>query len=174
MHLFQLQKFKKVAFTNVAFLQKITQQTRKSSRLKKWLILATRLLLFLGIIFAFSQPFFPSKNSLNNASKNLLYLDNSLSLNSKGKKGDILQVFSNEILEFFSEDTKISLQTNDAYFKNVDKKSLNSYLKNIKKIPKSKNLKEILNEFQLKEKNEIKSLDNITFLSDFQNIKFAR
>ena len=38
-HLFQLQKFKKVAFTNVEFLKRIELQTRKSSKLKKWLIL---------------------------------------------------------------------------------------------------------------------------------------
>ena len=37
-HLFQLQKFVKVPFTNVSFLQKIAQQTRKSARIKKWLI----------------------------------------------------------------------------------------------------------------------------------------
>ena len=34
-HLFQLQKFVKVPFTNVAFLQKIQQETRKSSHIKK-------------------------------------------------------------------------------------------------------------------------------------------
>ena len=31
-HLFQLQKFVKIPFSNVAFLQKLVQQTRKSSR----------------------------------------------------------------------------------------------------------------------------------------------
>ena len=63
-HLFQLQKFVKVPFTNVAFLQKIQQQTRKSSRIKKWLILASRLLLLTAVIFAFSQPYFSNKDRL--------------------------------------------------------------------------------------------------------------
>ena len=45
-HLFQLQKFVKVPFTNVAFLKQVIQETSKSSQLKKWLILATRLLCF--------------------------------------------------------------------------------------------------------------------------------
>jgi len=48
-HLFKLRKFQKVSFTNVAFLEKIKLQTRKSSELKKWTILATRLLLFTAI-----------------------------------------------------------------------------------------------------------------------------
>ena len=34
-HLFQLRKFQKIAFTNVAFLKEATQQTRKSSQIKK-------------------------------------------------------------------------------------------------------------------------------------------
>ncbi|HSJ12255.1 MAG TPA: BatA domain-containing protein, partial [Gillisia sp.] len=44
-HLFQLRKFRKESFTNVKFLKKLSRQTRKSSQLKKWLVLATRLLL---------------------------------------------------------------------------------------------------------------------------------
>lgn len=54
-HLFQLQRFVKVPFTNVAFLQKLVLQTRKSSRIKKWLILATRLLLLTALIFALDR-----------------------------------------------------------------------------------------------------------------------
>ncbi|MFT5238041.1 MAG: hypothetical protein ACI9M9_001643, partial [Flavobacteriaceae bacterium] len=42
-HLFQLRRFQKIDFTNVAFLKKVTIQTRKSSQLKKWLTLLTRL-----------------------------------------------------------------------------------------------------------------------------------
>ena len=61
-HLFQLQKFIKVPFTNVAFLQKLALQTRKSSRIKKWLILATRLALLAAIILAFAQPYFGKEN----------------------------------------------------------------------------------------------------------------
>lgn len=61
-HLFQLQRFVKVPFTNVAFLQKLAIQTRKSSRIKKWLILTTRLLSLSALIFAFTQPYFSNKS----------------------------------------------------------------------------------------------------------------
>ena len=90
-HLFQLQKFVKVPFTNVAFLQKIIQETRKSSQVKKWLILATRLLLFTAILFAFSQPYLSSKKE-NTKQQTFIYLDNSLSTNTKGEKGNLLQL----------------------------------------------------------------------------------
>nr|WP_321540474.1 BatA domain-containing protein [Flavobacterium piscinae] len=36
-------------------------QTRKSSQLKKWLLLATRLLLLVAMIIAFAQPFLKPK-----------------------------------------------------------------------------------------------------------------
>ena len=44
-HLFQLRRFKKEYFTNVKLLKELQIQTRKSSKIKKWLLLATRLLL---------------------------------------------------------------------------------------------------------------------------------
>ena len=44
-HLFQLRRFQKVTFTNVKFLKNVKLQTRKSSQIKKWLVLITRLLL---------------------------------------------------------------------------------------------------------------------------------
>ena len=63
-HLFQLRKFKKEAFTNVAFLKKVTSQTRKSSQIKKWLTLITRLFLLACLIFAFAQPYFSKTKTI--------------------------------------------------------------------------------------------------------------
>jgi len=53
-HLFQLRRFKKEAFTNVAFLKKLNIQTRKSSTIKKWLLLLTRLAVIACIVLAFA------------------------------------------------------------------------------------------------------------------------
>ena len=39
-------------------------QTRKSSQIKKWLILMLRLLAIAAIVIAFAEPFKASKNSL--------------------------------------------------------------------------------------------------------------
>ena len=61
-HLFQLRRFKKQEFTNVKLLKELEIQTRKSSTIKKWLLLATRLLLLAALIFAFAQPFFKAKD----------------------------------------------------------------------------------------------------------------
>ncbi|MDF1518545.1 MAG: BatA domain-containing protein, partial [Lutibacter sp.] len=89
-HLFQLQRFVKVPFTNVAFLKNIERQTRKSARLKKWLVLMSRLLALSCIIFAFSQPYF-SKSSTQQQVNVTIYLDNSNSMQAKGENGELLK-----------------------------------------------------------------------------------
>ncbi|CAM4035219.1 BatA domain-containing protein [Gillisia hiemivivida] len=124
-HLFQLRKFKTEYFTNVKFLKKLSLQTRKSSRIKKWLILATRLLALTAIIFAFSQPYFPSSSTQN--SKNLetvIFLDNSFSMQALGKKGKLLERSVQELLESDFSEKNITLITNSEDYKNLTKENL--------------------------------------------------
>ena len=82
-HLFQLQKFKKEAFTNVKFLKKIELESRKSSKLKKLLILLSRMLALAALIIAFSQPYINKSDGLQQR-KTIIYLDNSMSLQAMG------------------------------------------------------------------------------------------
>jgi len=97
-HLFQLQRFQKTAFTNVKFLKEIEQQTRKSSKLKKLLILITRILLFTSLILAFAQPHLKNENK-NLNSKTFIYLDNSFSMQLKGENGEQLEKIKNDLIE---------------------------------------------------------------------------
>jgi len=90
-HLFQLRKFQKIDFTNVAFLKKVNIQTRKSSKLKKWITLLLRLLALACIILAFAQPFTASKTALNTQKETVVYIDNSFSMQAKGANGPLLQ-----------------------------------------------------------------------------------
>ena len=100
-HLFQLRRFQKEYFTNVKFLKKISLQTRKSSRIKKWLILSTRLLALACIILAFAQPYIPSEKSDSSPIETVIYLDNSYSMQALGKKGRLLERSIQELLEFY-------------------------------------------------------------------------
>jgi len=141
-HLFQLQKFVKVPFTNVAFLQKIFQENRKSSKVKKWLILATRLLLFLSLLFAFSQPYFSNKNTTKNLT-NFIYLDNSLSTIAEGEKGVLLKNAIQEIIENTSAEETFSLLTNTEFFENLSYEEL----KNKLLLVKNSSISPILSQF---------------------------
>ncbi|OIQ29126.1 MAG: hypothetical protein BM564_07915 [Bacteroidetes bacterium MedPE-SWsnd-G2] len=111
-HLFQLRRFKKVEFTNVNVLKALSLQTRKSSQIKKWLILFTRLLIFSCLIFAFAQPFFSDKSTIKKGSETVIYLDNSFSMQAQGANGSLLNDAIQDILKHHEQKEQISLFTN--------------------------------------------------------------
>lgn len=126
-HLFQLRKFQKTAFTNLKYLKNLQLQTRKSALLKKWLVLFTRILALTCLIIAFAQPFLKQKNANFALSETVIYIDNSLSLQAKGAQGEILKSTLQELyknanlpqeLRWFSND-KISQKGNTQDFKNA-------------------------------------------------------
>ncbi|WP_343705793.1 BatA and WFA domain-containing protein [Flavobacterium sp.] len=131
-HLFQLRRFKTSYFTNVRFLKELAIQTRKSSKIKKRLLLATRLLLLTCAIIAFAQPFFEAADSKNASNEMYIVLDNSFSMQAKGKKGELLKRAVQELLENTPENTQFSLLTNTENFWNTDIKSSKSALQNLK------------------------------------------
>ena len=118
-HLFQLRRFQKIDFTNVAFLQKVTIETRKSSQLKKWLTLLMRLLALACIVLAFAQPFTASKTALTTEKETVLYLDNSFSLQAKGPQGPLLQRALQDLFTQASGTQKIHWFTNSSQRKNA-------------------------------------------------------
>jgi hypothetical protein len=130
-HLFQLRRFKKEYFTNVQFLKELSVQTRKSSTIKKWLLLLTRLLLLTFLILAFAQPFFAAKESKMNTNEMYIILDNSYSMQAKGKKGELLKRAVQDLLEHTPEAQNFSLITATETYWNTDIKSLQKDLQNL-------------------------------------------
>lgn len=130
-HLFQLRKFKKELFTNVKFLKELAIQTRKSSKLKKYLLLATRLLLLTALIIAFAQPFFKAKDNKNAGNEMYIVLDNSFSMQAKGKKGELLKRAIQDLLEHTPENINFSLLTNSDNYYNTSIKAIQQDLQNM-------------------------------------------
>ncbi|MEP1488578.1 MAG: BatA domain-containing protein [Algibacter sp.] len=127
-HLFQLRKFQKEAFTNVAFLKNVITQTRKSSQIKKWLILLVRLLLLAAIILAFAQPYTSKNDSFKTKNETVIYLDNSFSLQAKGSQGVLLKRAVQDLISNLPEDEKFTLLTNNNTYRNTTIKSLKNDL----------------------------------------------
>ena len=166
-HLFNLKKFKKIEFTNVQFLKQISIETRKSSKLKKLLILATRLLSLIALIFSFSQPYFGSKKT--NKNKHFyIYLDNSESLNTNGNQGNLMKIAVQDIIENSPEKGKYSLLTNDDFKLDISKKELNNTLKNIKISNKNTSIEDKINTIQTEIYNKSKDLYKSILITDFQ------
>jgi len=166
-HLFNLKKFKKIEFTNVQFLKKISIETRKSSQVKKLLILATRLLCFTALIFTFSQPYLGNKKIEDNRHY-YIYLDNSESLNTNGNNGNLLKTATHDIIENSPENERYSLLTNDDLRINISKKELKKDLRNIQISNNITSFEDKINAIERELKDKSNDLYKILLISDFQ------
>lgn len=130
-HLYNLRKHQTLLFTNVKLLKDINLETKAIKSLKKWLILTCRLLYLSLIILAFAQPYF-SKEKINfNESELVIYLDNSLSMQALSKNSSIFNEYITDLIDYFPDNQRLSLFTNDKEFKNVDFKYLKEAIKTI-------------------------------------------
>ena len=168
-HLFRLRKFQKEDFTNVKFLKKVIQETRKSSRLKKFLILFTRLLLLACLILAFAKPFIPASEKALEDSQTLIYLDNSFSMQAGNDQSTNLNKAINPLLEYLEVENQFSVFTNsEDYFKR-SLPDLKDELQNIDYSENQISFREIIlkaeNYFQQFPKSE----KDLVIISDFQS-----
>ncbi|WP_347926044.1 BatA domain-containing protein [Pontimicrobium sp. SW4] len=167
-HLFQLRRFQKVPFTNVKFLKNVITQTRKSSQLKKWLTLVTRMLLFAAIIFAFSQPYFSNSTGLNVKTETLVYLDNSFSMQAKGGKGELLKRSVQDILNALDDTDELTLFTNDNTFRNATRKTLSNELLELSYSSNQLDYDAVILKGEKLFSQDATSTKNLVLLSDFQ------
>ena len=130
-HLFNLQKPKKVLFPNVRFLKQVQQSTSNKLKLKHLLILAARICFILFLVLCFAQPFILNKDLRKLKGKPFvsLYVDNSFSMqNELGQdKGLDIGIKSvQKLIELFPAASSYGFLTNDfegkdQYFRNKDK-----------------------------------------------------
>ncbi|WP_194768371.1 vWA domain-containing protein [Tamlana sp. I1] len=167
-HLFQLRKFKREAFTNVAFLKEATLQTRKSSQIKKWLVLLTRLLLLAALVFAFAQPYTSNLDSFKTEKETVIYLDNSFSMQAKGNQGELLKRAVQDIISNVPNDENISIVTNNHVFKNTNISAIKNELLKLDYASNSLTAEAALLKSKTLFNNKKGILKNLVFISDFQ------
>jgi len=167
-HLFRLRRFKTEYFTNVKYLKKLSKQTRKSSQLKKWLVLITRLFIFSCIILAFAQPYFPNDSEIEPANT-FIYLDNSYRMQAKGKQGQLFENSKQQLLKYLPVDKNIHLLTNNGVYKNVTKTDI----QDIDFAPTSIDLKTILLKTAVLGKKN-KKANKLLLISDLKNLNLSK
>ena len=166
-HLFHFRKFQIEPFTNVDFLKKINIKTRKSSKLRKWLVLILRTLAVGSIIIAFSQPFKSDLVDRNLDNEIIFYIDNSFSMQAKGANGPLLKHTIQELITSDIPSDLITVITNNNTFKNFTKKQLKNSLIGINYSNLQLSPKEII----LKANNLFSKKNNkkdLIIISDFQ------
>ena len=167
-HLFQLRRFEKVAFTNVQFLKNISLKTRKSSQIKKWLILLTRLLLLAAIIIAFAQPYQAETKSFKTKNETVIYLDNSFSMQAKGNNGTLLNSAIQDLIEHMDENEIVHIFTNDLNFPNTSIKAIKNDLIQLSYSSNQLDYSAIILKGEKAFSKDKGSVKNFVLISDFQ------
>lgn len=169
-HLFQLRRFKKLEFSNLDFLKRVRIKTRKSSQLKKWILLLTRMAIFSCIILAFSQPFSASKSALKNDKELVIYIDNSFSTQLIDTKGVSLQTHLQKLYSQDFYDYKINWLTNDFSKRNTSVQNFKNNILTINHSQRQLSPKEvIIKSYQLFSTINNNSEKRIIYISDFQS-----
>jgi len=173
-HLINFRRHKTLYFSNTRFLENIRKETKTKTKLKQILILIARILTIAMLVIAFAGPFIPIKQGNNDkpSGLNIIYLDNSFSMENTGKKGKLFeqaQQIAQEIAYSSASSAKYFLITNDLlpehqYFSDRD-----AFVRNINKTsisPSSYTLNEVVlkaNANVTKEQNA-----NLYVISDMQ------
>ena len=167
-HLFRLRRFQKEDFTNVKFLKKVIQETRKSSRLKKFLLLITRLFLIASLVLAFAQPYITASETALKKPKTLIYLDNSFSMQSRGEQASLFQNAINDLIINLEADTKYSLITNTGTFEDRTGAQLRSDLQEIELSAQQLDFRELNLRAERFFQDQDHSSNQFIVISDFQ------
>lgn len=169
-HLFKLRKFKKVAFTNVALLEKVKLQSRKSAQLKKWLVLLSRIGLLACAIIAFAKPYLPASSKEDKPDHYIIYLDNSYSMQAQGNKGELLQRAIQNLVSVLQDEEEFSLFTNTETWENTNLTNIQNELLQIDYTNEQLSADQVI----LKAKQLGKPFKNsaLISISDFQDKQF--
>jgi hypothetical protein len=175
-HLFNFRKYKRVYFSNVAFLKDVKEQTQSRSRLKHLLVLASRILALTFLIFAFAQPFIPGSDADVAKGEKIIsvYIDNSFSMDAEGKNGRLLEVAKQKakgIAEEYAATDRFQLVTNDfeGYEQRlVSREEFMELVDQVKLSPATRSFNEVLLRQMDVLQNESEKTRRLVWLSDFQ------
>lgn len=166
-HLFQLRRFERTPFTNVAMLQRVVSESRKSNNLKKWLLLLTRILLLASLILAFAQPFTASPTALKET-ETVIYLDDSFSMQAKTNGLTLMEKAVQELIKGLDGTGSFSLFTNVETYGGVQIEDIRNSLLSLGHSPKQLDLEEIRLKAGALFSESAATTKNLIVISDFQ------
>ncbi|RKD17294.1 hypothetical protein BCY91_02465 [Pelobium manganitolerans] len=132
-HLFNFRRFKKVYFTNVAFLQSVEAKSAAARQLKERLLLLARILAIIFLVLAFAQPYLKTEQAPPQSQNNVVsvYVDNSYSMeavNAQGRLLDEAKRSATDLTEAFDLNTRYQLLTSNLESNNTRLLSKDEFL----------------------------------------------
>jgi hypothetical protein len=174
-HLFNFRRYKKVYFSNTAFLSELVEETNNAQKLKRLLILLARCLVIIFLVLAFAQPFIPKNENVKKGKTAVsIFVDNSFSMQSTSSDRSLIEkakVLATDIVQSYDNDVSFQLITQSLEGKQqrlLSKDDCIEQIKNIQICPSSHSLEEI-NKRQV-DALRIENFDvkKIYIVSDFQ------
>jgi hypothetical protein len=175
-HLLNFRRYKKVYFTNVHLLKEIKLEKNRTDSIKRWLILASRVLAIIFLVLAFAQPYISKNTQALGGSKRVsFYLDNSFSMQQSINNNALLEEAKQKAIEIISSyniSDEFILITNDLKYNQLrwmSKEEMIQELSAVKPSPANLLLSEVaeIQNQQSEEKRE--SIFEAYIISDFQS-----
>lgn len=176
-HLLNLQKFKKVYFSNIRLLNEVVNQKRKRSKLENLILIVLRSLIVGCLVLAFSQLLFSDNAAIGDNKSVSIYVDNSLSNSRKIGEPTLLNLqkkYATDLIQALGDNYEYHIITNDFYSgkhaRFIDKSSALEKVQTIELSNYTKTSQFILD--KMKQNRDLKSSKSSAlqfFMSDFQN-----
>lgn len=117
-HLFHFRRYKKIEFTNVAFLKELQKETRSYQKLRNIIVLISRMFAISFLVLAFAQPYIPGsdKQDLSKTENVFIYVDNSFSMQALSSEGPLIEVArekARSVIKAFGNTQEFRILTND-------------------------------------------------------------
>lgn len=117
-HLFNFRRYRKVYFSNVDRLEALRNESRRQNDVRRWLILAARVLAVVFLVLAFAQPFIPATEGTMRSGATVVsvYVDNTFSMESSATGGSRLDAAcdkAREVAAAYSASDRFQLLTAD-------------------------------------------------------------
>lgn len=118
-HLFSFRRYRKVYFSNVERLTRLQQETRRRSKVRELLILASRIGAVAMLVLAFAQPLLPlheGQKPVTGVQRVSIYLDNSFSMGASSSEGPLLEEGRQKVREIaaaYGPSDQFQLLTNE-------------------------------------------------------------
>jgi hypothetical protein len=174
-HLFNFRKSKKIYFSNTRFLLNVKKSTSQKLKLKHYLILFSRMLFLMFLVFAFAQPYIPSEDKNPQVESVYIYLDNSSSMSNR-VDGTMTSLnlgtdYVNKILSLYPTNTSYKFLTNEfAPFSNTlkSKDEVEELLTELRLSNISRTLPEAYTRLKSHTLRQSEKSKDIFIISDFQ------
>lgn len=175
-HLFNFRRYKKVMFTNVAFLREVRERTKSSQKLKHLLVLLSRMLLLAFLVMAFAQPIIPRQDAVAVRSEKAvsIFVDNSFSMQAENAEGPLLlQAIerARSIAQSYPATASFQLLTHSFHGSNqrfTTQEDFMERLEEIEIVPQSRLLSEIVSRQSDLLKSAVDKDKHLYIVSDFQ------